>query len=133
MVFDEARVRDLLERDGYASALGIRLDSVLPHLITLELDVEDRHTNFYDLGHGGMVFSLADCALSLASNTEFEKALAIDAHIALSAASRPGDRLVATVSPAIASGKLATYRVDVARPDGQVVAVFTGTVYITTQ
>jgi len=130
MSFEASRVGDLLARDNYARSLKVEVVSVDEDEIVIAADVTEDHANFLGLGHGGMVFSLADCALSLASNSQFEKAMAVDAHIALTAPSRPGDRLTARIVE-IASGKrLATYRVDVFRGDGRTVATFTGTVHI---
>ena len=129
-MFDPAKVQQLLERDPYSMALGVEIVEVGDNQISIGLVVGERHTNFLGLGHGGMVFSLADCALSLASNSEHERALAVDAHIALTAASRPRDRLTAHVTPAGASSKLATYRIEVENQDQRPIALFTGTVYI---
>ncbi|HEU4895648.1 MAG TPA: hotdog fold thioesterase [Acidimicrobiia bacterium] len=127
--FDSARVASLLEADRYASDLGVELVSVTDDEIVVELEVSDRHTNFLGVGHGGMVFSLADCAFSLASNNAGD-AVAIDTHLVLTAASRPGDRLQATVRELSRGRTLGTYRAEVTRADGRIVGLFTGTVYI---
>ena len=66
--FERQRIEALLEADNYARLLGIQLVGVTPDAITLALEVTDDHLNFLAVGHGGMVFSLADCAFSLASN-----------------------------------------------------------------
>jgi acyl-CoA thioesterase len=132
MPFDAALVAELLSRDAYATSLGIEVIDVKPDEMLVAMDVKDEHTNFLSLGHGGMVFSLADCALSLASNSQFETALAVDAHIALTAPSRAGDRLSARIVEVSASKRLATYQVEVTRRDGRTVAAFTGTVHIAT-
>ena len=129
--FDKAKAEELLAADQYSGSLGIELISVSSDELVLALDVTDQHTNFLGLGHGGMVFSLADCALSLAGNSTGNTSLAIDAHIVLTAPSRPGDRLVAHVTEVSRSRRLATYSVSVTRSEGKTVATLTGTVYIT--
>jgi acyl-coenzyme A thioesterase PaaI-like protein len=78
-----------------------------------------------------MVFSLADCAFSLGSNAAGDRAVAIDTHLVLTAASRLGDRLQASVTEASRGRTIGTYRVDVSREDGRRVGLFTGTVHIT--
>ncbi len=128
--FRRERIEELLGTDKYATGLGIELVRVDPDAVTIGLDVDETHTNFLGVGHGGMVFSLADCAFSLASNAAGARAVAIDTHLVLTAPSRPGDRLVAEVSR---GRTLGTYRVDVSRQDGRTVGLFTGTVYISTQ
>lgn len=121
----------MLGGDAYARSLGVGLVSVSDDEITIEMTVGPEHLNFLDVGHGGMVFSLADCAFSLASNSAGERAVAIDTHLVLTAASRSGDRLRATAAEASRGRTLGTYRVDVTRDDGRIVALFTGTVHIT--
>lgn len=128
--FDSERVKGLLAADSYATGLGIELVSVSDEEIVVGLDVSDAHANFLGVGHGGMVFSLADCAFSLASNSAGDDAVAIDTHLVLTAASRPGDRLQATVRELTRGRTLGTYRAEVTRGDGRVVGLFTGTVFI---
>lgn len=128
--FDRERVAGLLAGDAYAQGLGIELVSVSDEEIVVALDVADSHANFLGVGHGGMVFSLADCAFSLASNSAGDPAVAIDTHLVLTAASRPGDRLEARVREVSRGRTLGTYRAEVTRGDGRTAALFTGTVYI---
>lgn len=128
--FDRDRVEGLLERDRYATGLGVELVEVEADHLAVALDVSEAHTNFLGVGHGGMVFSLADCAFSLGSNAASDRAVAIDTHLVLTAASRVGDRLTAVVTEASRGQTLGTYRVDISRQDGRTVGLFTGTVYI---
>jgi acyl-CoA thioesterase len=121
----------MLAADAYARSLDVELVSVTHEEIVVGLVVGKSHTNFLGVGHGGMVFSLADCAFSLASNNAGDRAVAIDTHLVLTAATRPGDRLTASVSETSRGRTLGTYRVDVTRDDGRTVALFTGTVHIT--
>lgn len=130
--FDRARIEELLGADNYAESLGVELVGVSADSIEIALDVKDAHTNFLGVGHGGMVFSLADCAFSLGSNAAGARAVAIDTHLVLTAAARPGDRLTAIVTEASRGRTLGTYRVEVTRDDGRVVGLFTGTVFIST-
>lgn len=128
--FERTRIEQLLGADAYARRLGVELVDVQSDAITVGLEVSEAHTNFLGVGHGGMVFSLADCAFSLASNAAGEKAVAIDTHLVLTAATHPGDRLSASVAEVSRGKTLGTYRVDVTRSDGRIVGLFTGTVYI---
>jgi acyl-CoA thioesterase len=128
--FDRGRVESLLAADRYANGLGVELVTVSDDEIVVGLDVGEEHANFLGVGHGGMVFSLADCAFSLASNAAGADAVAIDTHLVLTAASRPGDRLQARVSELSRGRTLGTYRAEVSRGDGRIVGLFTGTVFI---
>jgi acyl-CoA thioesterase len=128
--FASSRVEDLVRADPYAQLLGITLASVSDDEIVVELEVGPSHLNFLGVGHGGMVFSLADCAFSLGSNAAGDRAVAIDTHLALTGAAREGDRLRARVVEATRGRTLGTYRVDVTRGDGRVIGLFTGTVHV---
>ena len=128
--FDRERVARLLADDNYAQGLGIELVEVTLEEITVSMEVNESHANFLGVGHGGMVFSLADCAFSLASNSAGDPAVAIDTHLVLTAACRPGDRLEARVRQVSRGRTLGTYRAEVTRGDGRTAALFTGTVYI---
>ncbi|MEA1902155.1 MAG: hotdog fold thioesterase [Actinomycetota bacterium] len=129
--FNQGRVRELLDADNYARSLGIDLVSVTPDEIAVEMTVTKDHLNFLSVGHGGVVFSLADCAFSLASNNAGDQAVAIDTHLVLTASTREGDRLEATVREVSRGRTLGTYRAEVRRSDGRTAALFTGTVHIT--
>jgi acyl-CoA thioesterase len=121
----------MLGADPYARSLDVDLVSVTGNEIVVSMTVRNDHVNFLGVGHGGMVFSLADCAFALASNNAGDRAVAIDTHLVLTAPTRPGDRLTASVTETSRGRTLGTYRVDVTREDGRTVALFTGTVHIT--
>jgi acyl-CoA thioesterase len=124
------RVESLLSDDPYAALLGIELVSVDEATIVLRMDIRPDLANFTGTTHGGAVFSLADCALSLASNVA-GPAVAVDTHLAVTASSSPGEALEATVVEEATGKRMATYRVTVRRGDGRVCGAFTGTVFRT--
>lgn len=128
--FDRERVTELLAADDYAGRLGVELVSVSEEEIVVALEIGPDHLNFLGVGHGGVVFSLADCAFSLASNAAGARAVAIDTHLVLTAATSEGDRLEARVRELSRGRTLGTYRAEVIRDDGRMAALFTGTVFI---
>lgn len=125
------RVVALLETDKYAMGMGVRLVDVGQDTITIAMTVTDEMTNFHGGVHGGALFSLADCAFSLASNAPGDRAVAIDTHMVFSASVGPGEELTALVEEVHRGRTLATYRVIVRRRDQRVAGHFTGTVFIT--
>lgn len=129
-MINRARVEERLNNDGYAAMLGIRLVEVGDDAVTVAMTVTDQMTNFHGATHGGAIFSLADCALSLYANSYEEDASAIDTHMVFSTATRAGDALTATAAEIHRGRTLGTYRILVKRGDGKVVGHFTGTVFI---
>ena len=125
-------VRTSLANDPYAKAQGFELVGVSDDTIVVSMTVRQDQVNFLGGTHGGVLFSLADCAFSLASNAHGDPAVAIDTHLAITAGSDVGETLTATAREMTRGHSLATYRVDVERSDGRTVALFTGTVFIRT-
>ncbi|MDJ0961529.1 MAG: hotdog fold thioesterase [Acidimicrobiia bacterium] len=127
------RVEALFNADRYAASQGIRLVDPSPGSITVAMPLTGDHMNFYDVTHGGALFSLADCAFSLASNAHGDRAVAIDTHLALTAGTVEGDELTAVAEEVTRGRTLATYRITITRTDGRTVGLFTGTVFVTPQ
>lgn len=123
----------LLAADAFATSLGISWVEGSDTHCVVAMEIGPDHLNFGDLAHGGVIFSLADCAFSLASNGPGRLAVAVDTHLVIPAASHQGDVLTARAEQVSLGNKLATYRVLVAKNDDTVVGHFTGTVYRTSR
>lgn len=119
----------MAEYDRAARALGIRLEEVGPGTCRVAMTVSEEMLNAVGLTHGGVTFTLADFAFAVASNSHGRTAVALNANITFTAASRAGDVLTATASEENRGGRTATYRVDVRNQNGELIGLFTGTVY----
>ena len=126
-----ARLEEMISADPYARHLGFALAD-RNDAIAVEVSVAERHLNFLGVTHGGALFSLADCAFSLASNAAGDRAVAIDTHFVITGASKVGDVLTAVAEQTTRGKTLGTYRITVSRSDGRIVGLFTGTVHIST-
>lgn len=123
-------VAGLARRDTFARELGIELvEASLGRAVT-RVTIEERHINFNGVGHGGLTFTLADAAFGYACNSQGVVSGSIDAHIVYSIATRLGDVLTATAIEISRSSKASSYRIDVVRADGKLVAAITGTALI---
>jgi acyl-CoA thioesterase len=130
-MFDRAtKITKAFNDDRYAASQGYRLDEITDETVTVSMTVRDDQVNFLGGTHGGVVFSIADCAFSLASNAYPQDAVAIDTHLVITAGTGVGEILTATANEVARGKTLATYRVDVVRDDGRTVGAFTGTVFI---
>jgi GTPase len=127
------RVKALAERDPFVTLLGARCVEAGPGTAVVRLTIGEHHINFNGTCHGGVIFSLADTAFGLASNSHGRLAAAVDAHVGFTAPARLGDQLTAAAHEINRSNRIGTYRVDVRRDGDELVAAFTGTVYITTR
>lgn len=125
------RVMRLAAADPLVRALGMTCTQAGPGLAEVRLTVGPDHLNFNGTCHGGVVFTLADTAFGLASNSHGAVAAGIDAHITYQQPATAGETLVARAREVSRSRRLAVYRVDVTQGDGRAISSFTGTVYIT--
>ncbi len=72
-------ILEVLGHDRVAEHFGIRVEYCSEGKAVAVMDIDDRHLNGFDIAQGGAVFTLADTAFALASNTRgrafhFEKA-----------------------------------------------------------
>lgn len=125
------RVHRTANRDPFVNHLGAEFVEAGPGRAVARLTLGEQHMNFNGTCHGGVLFSLADAAFGLASNSHGRLAAAVDGHIGFTAPAHVGDRLTAIAVEVSRSRRIGTYRVDVRRDDDTTVATFTGTVYIT--
>jgi len=128
----KSRVSRLLADDPFARSNGIVLISAVPGAVSVGMTVRADHLNFLGWGHGAAIFALADTAFGLASNSRQYVSVGIDAHMAYLSGVREGDALQASAIEISRTKRKAVYRIDVTRPaDGEAIAAFTGTVYVT--
>ena len=125
-----ADVMRLAMRDPFVTSVGIRAVDAGPGHATVALEIRPEHINFNGKCHGGAIFTLADTAFGLASNSHGLMAVGIDAHITYHVAAEAGDTLTATANEISRTRRIAVYRIEVTRGDGALVAGFTGTVYV---
>jgi acyl-CoA thioesterase len=123
----------MLRNDAFSRWLGIEMVSLSAGHCTLRMRVREDMLNGFGVSHGGIVFSLADSAMAFACNTGDHVTVAVDNSISYPAAVRAGDELVAVAAQETTTNRHAFYRVTVRRRDHEVVALFRGTVYRTTQ
>ncbi len=115
-------------KDTFARGAGIELLEVSPGRARVKMEVRDMHLNSHGTVHGGAIFTLADAAFALASNSHGIPAAAINASISYMKSARSGT-LFADAVEYSKNPKLATYTVDVTDERGEKIAIFQGMVY----
>lgn len=121
---DPAPPHELLAADGFAAHLGIRLVSAVPDEVVVALEVTDELIDHKGRLPAGVIFGLADCAMSLISNTQL-RSVAVATHLVRHPAAAD-ETLVARAVPAVETGDTTTWRIEV-RTGEQLVGTFTGT------
>ncbi len=117
---------DLFATDAAAAALGIEFIDGGPGHVELAMTVTTAMLNIAGTCHGGVLFTLADTAMQIASNAADADAFASTANMHYISPARSGDRLAVSVGERLRRGKVTYHTGTITRPNG-VVALFDGT------
>jgi acyl-CoA thioesterase len=114
--------------DAWAKESGIELMECSTGRAKVRMMIEKKHVNGHGTVHGGAIFTLADTAFALASNSHGIPAAAINAHISYVKSATAGT-LYAEAAESSLSPKIGTYSVIVTDDTGETIALFEGMVY----
>lgn len=114
--------------DQYARSAGIELLATGPGCARVAMKVTGSLLNSHGTVHGGAIFTLADTAFAVASNSHGIPAAAINASISYMKSASSGI-LYADAEEFALNPRLATYTVRVTDQDGNNIAIFQGMVY----
>jgi len=121
-------IKQFFENDTFARDTGIVLVESFPGKARVAMKISARHLNSHHTVHGGAIFTLADTAFAVASNSYGIPAAAINAHISYMKSVSSGT-LYADADEFALNPKLATYTVRVTDENGDNIALFQGMVY----
>lgn len=114
--------------DKFASHAGVKLVDLKPGWAKASMKIEPFHLNAARTVHGGAIFTLADFAFAVASNSHGTIAMGINTSISFVKAALAGT-LHAEAQEQSRNAKLASYSVTITDDTGDTVAVFQGMVY----
>lgn len=129
MTTAESIVEHMYQGDAFSQWLGISVEETRPGHCQLRMRVRPEMLNGFGIAHGGIAYSLADSALAFAANGHGQHALSIETSISHTAPITEGTELTALASEEQLSPRIGIYRVEIRGTDGQLVALFKGTVY----
>lgn len=116
------------ERDRYAALTGVEIVEAGTGYCKARLVIEGKHMNAANVVQRGAIFTLADLAFAVASNSRGPLALAINVNISYLKAASSGT-LHAVATEVKEPGRLGAYDVLVTDDKGEIVARFNGMVY----
>lgn len=114
--------------DKFARHNGIRLLEAGPGWAKVCMEIAPYHMNGANTVHGGAIFTLADFAFAVASNSHGNLAMGINTSVSFVKSATTG-KLFAEATEQAINPKLATYLVRVTDDNSDVIAIFQGTVY----
>lgn len=114
--------------DPFMISLGFEGEVTAPGEARMRVRLRPEHLNNWGSAHGGLLFTLADSAFALASNSHGPLAVSLTAHMQYFRPTRVGDELEAVAREISLTRRTGVYQVEVSCA-GALVGTFTGTVY----
>lgn len=127
-MMDTKKARTHFSADQYAALAGVEIVEAGKGYCKTRLAIEDKHMNAANVVQGGAIFTLADFAFAVASNSHGQLALAVNVNISFLQAVSSGT-LYAEAKEVAEPGRLGAYDVLVTDEAGEIVARFNGMVY----
>ncbi len=127
----EQIVKKMYDTDGFTAWMGIKILTIEPGHVVLQMKVRREMLNGFRTCHGGILFAMADTALAFASNSHGRLCVLAEANISYPESVYEGETLRAEVTELSVKNRIAIYNVNITKNDNIKVALFRGTVYRT--
>ena len=114
--------------DHFRDLLGIKVLEIKDGYAKMSMQITEKHTNAYGFTHGGVLFSLADCAFAEAVNFGDKQAVAVQVSINYLRPTVEGDVLIAEANT-VSDGKTLALCSVVIKKEDKDVALFSGLAY----
>ncbi|MFA5689337.1 MAG: hotdog fold thioesterase [Kiritimatiellales bacterium] len=119
-----------LKHDRFIEHVGIERFLCDNGTWSARLTVEPKHLNGLGIIQGGAVFTLADHAFAIASNTDDRTSVGLQTSMSFLAPAKEGDMLTAHVREVSRRRTVSLYEVEIVNEQsGDLIALFTGTAY----
>ena len=117
---------EMLAAEGTGPAWGITIEEARHRYARVSMVVRPDMLNGHGIGHGGMIFALADSAFAYVCNGGNHGSVAAQASIVFLDKVSEGETLVAEAEEVVREGRAGVTRVAVRTADGRPIAEFTG-------
>jgi acyl-CoA thioesterase len=120
----------MMEKDYFSQWLGVERLEESEGYCKLKMTIRKEMCNGFEIAHGGITYSFADSALAFASNSGGRKAVSMETSISHIKPLKTGDIIIATAIEKNLNNRIGIYEVTVEKENGELAALFKGTVYI---
>lgn len=118
-----------LEKDRVAKNNGMAIEDIDEGYAKVSMEIKEEHLNGADVCHGGIIFSLADFAFAIASNSYGTLALGINNSISYLNSALLGESIYAEAKEVDKNFKLGSYSITVTNKEDKTIAIMQGMVY----
>lgn len=123
----------MMDNDAFSRWMQVKVVRASEGTCTLQLEVTADMLNGFFITHGGISYSLSDSALAFASNSRGNKCVSIETSISHIRPTKEGDVLKAVAIEKHRGRTIGIYEVTVTNQEEKTVALFKGTVHISTE
>ena len=125
---DIEKLKNFFKNDRFAASSGIEIEEASLGYCKASMKIEDKHLNAANVVQGGAIFTLADFAFAVASNSHGQLSLAINVNITFLKGKSTG--ILYAIAREISDPKrIGAYEVDVTDENGDLISRFNGIVY----
>lgn len=126
---NKEKLISFFKKDRYASLTGIEIVDVSKGYCKAKLEIDpDKHLNAANVIQGGAIFTLADFAFAVASNSHGQLALAVNVNISFLKGVSEGT-IYATATELGDPKRIGAYDVIITTENNEIIARFNGLVY----
>lgn len=129
---DPEKLKEYAQKDNYFKFMGIQVLEIKEGKAKVSLQFEDKFMNFFNAGHGGAIYSLADSAFQLACNAsvDIEIAVALSTNLNHIKKVDVGERLIADAEVIASTRRTSITEIEIKNEKGELFAVFRGVAYL---
>jgi acyl-CoA thioesterase len=121
--------RNIVGKDPYAAFLGIEVDEVREGYARCSLTIKPEYLNAADRAHGAIIYSIADQAFAVGSNSMGSLALALSFTINYLGPAIDGEKVFSEATPVNVSRKISVWNVTVRGSGDRIIATGQGVAY----
>ena len=118
--------QSMLAAEGTGPAWGVEIEEAREGYARIRMRLRPDMLNGHGIGHGGMIFALADTAFAYACNSRNLRSVAAQASIVFLDSAREGESLTAECEERALVGRSGVYDVRVTGEGGRSIAEFQG-------
>ena len=118
--------RAMLAAEGTGPAWGVEIEEAREGYARVRMTLRRDMLNGHGIGHGGLVFALADTAFAYACNSRNVRTVAAQASIVFLDSAKEGEVLIAEAQETVLVGRSGVCHVQVRGAEGRAIAEFQG-------
>ena len=119
----------MMAKDAMSQWLGIKIKSIVPGNVELQLVVREEMMNGFGIAHGGITYALSDTCLAFSANSQGRQAVSVETSISHLKPVNTNDVLSTQVEELSLSNRFGKYQIKIYNQDKELVSIFNGTMY----